>query len=124
MSETRYSVQERIWIIKYKYLLTYPVSIKREWQKHYTSKPPTSQTINNIFNKWELSESVANAEKPGRLTSIFTQENSDRVAQLYRETPKAYSSRVSLQLQLSKMSIRRIIKSLGLKHYFPRLFKF
>ena len=116
MCETRYSVQERIWIIKYKYVLTYPVSIKLEWQKHYTSKPPTSQTTNNIFNKSELSGSVAIAEKPGRLTSISTQENSDRVAQLYHETTKACSSPAASQLQLSQTSIQRIIKSLGLKH--------
>ena len=111
MSGQRYSLQQRIWIVEKKILLKYPVSIRRAWQKNYTSTPPTTQTIHNLFNKWKLTGSVADSEKLGQPTSITTEVNIVRVSQFYSETPQTSSRRASHQLQISQTSIRRIINS-------------
>ena len=68
-----------------------------------------------------MTGSVADSKKPGRPTSITTEVNIVRVSQFYSETPQTSSRRASHQLQISQTSIRRMINSLGLKHYIPRL---
>ena len=52
MSRRVYTANEKVWIIKHHYKLTYPMNIQRLWRKKKTSEPPTRKTINYIVQKF------------------------------------------------------------------------
>jgi len=121
MSQSRYTIQQRVWIIKQKYLVTHPISIQRQWKKEFNSDAPTRRTINLLFDKWERTGSVLDAPRSGRPVLVTSEDNHERVRQHYENHPQTSSRRGSSQLEISSTSLRRILKDLKMRHYIPRL---
>ena len=121
MSYSRYNTEQRIWLVKQKYLLQHNISIQRLWVKEWESVAPDNRTINNIFAKWEKSGSVHDAQRCGRPVSVTINENKESVSEHFQNNPSSSASRASLVLDVSRTSLRRMIKELGLHLYRPRL---
>lgn len=117
----KYSVQDRVWITKQKYLLSHNVSIQRLWRKQRNTPPPDSKTINALFSKWEESGSVCDAPRSGRPVSVTSAEAKNAVQQHFADHPSTSARRTSQQLDIPRRSLARLIKQLGLRHYIPRL---
>ena len=121
MADIRYSIQQRIWIIKHKYLLKFPISIQRSWKTEFKTEPPTSKTIKFLFDKWERTGSVQNEQSPGRPKTITTTETKEIVKKHFEEKPTTSSRRGSIELGIKRTSLMRILKDLKMKPYIPRL---
>ena len=93
MADIRYSLQQRIWIVKQKIILQCPVSVQRQWSQEFGSPPPSRHTINSLYNKFETTGSVLDAHKPGRPTSVTTPVAEETVEQHYEEHPRTSARR-------------------------------
>ena len=120
MSELCYNMQPKIWIIKHKYLLKYPVSIQCQWKRDF-NLPVLTITIDNLFNKWETTGSVIDAPRPGQPLSIRTEENCQLLKHHNEDHPQTSTRQGSSQLDINSSSLRRIIKDLKLHHFKPKL---
>ncbi len=101
MSDTRYSINKRIWIIKNKYLLHYPISIQPKWRKEFHTEPPTRPSIDLLFRKWETTGSVHDAARSGCPITIRTEEKKEQIRNHYEENPNTSLSRGSGQFDVS-----------------------
>jgi len=75
----------------------------------------------NLVQKFDETGSVADAPRSGRPRSVSTDDNKERVREAFQESSETSLSRASLELNLSKSSLQRMMKELRLKHYRPQL---
>ena len=121
MSGSRYSLEQRIWIVKHHYLLQYPITIQRAWRKEFAIAAPSPQCIRELIAKFEESGTVLDAKRSGRPVSVTTDDNKEEVKQHFQDYPTTSTRRGSLQLEISRTSLRRMLKQLKLRPYIPSL---
>ncbi|CAF1264566.1 unnamed protein product [Rotaria sordida] len=79
------------------------------------------QTIYRLATKFDETGSMEDAPRSGRPTSITTEENMELVSESYTLNPQKSQRRAAHDLDISRSSVRRIMKELNLKPYKPRL---
>lgn len=121
MARRQLSVKERTWIVKHMYRLEYPINVQRLLSKEINSNPPDRKTITSLMNKFEETGSVSNIDSPGRPVSVTDPSTKDQVSSILEKEPQTSPREMSLNLNISRSSVRRIYKSLGFKPYIPRL---
>lgn len=117
----RLNLNEKTWIVKHMYRLEYPLNVQRLWAKEINSNPSDRKTIRSLMNKFERTGSVLNIDPPGRLVSVTDQATKDEVASILKNEPRTSTRQISIDLNISRSSVRRIYKSMGFKVYIPRL---
>ena len=120
-SRFRLSSSERIDIVKWYAAYQNAAEVARQFQHRYGRAPPTRQNILDIARKFDKTGSVQDASRSGRPRSVSTEENKQRVLAAFEENPGTSAKRASLELNLSRISLLRMMKELGLKLYRPRL---
>ncbi|CAF1470320.1 unnamed protein product [Rotaria sordida] len=122
MSESsRLSTFERIEIVKWYAMYQNAGEIARQFQQCYDRTPPTRKNILNLVRKFDETGSVEDESRSGSPRSVSTDENKERVRAAFEESPGTSLRRASLDLNLSKSSLQRMMKKLGLKPYHPQL---
>jgi transposase len=117
----RLSSSERIDIVKWYAVYQNAAEVARQFQHHYERAPPTRESILDITRKFDETGSVQDLSRSGRPRSVSTEENKQRVLAAFEENPGTSAKRASLELNLSRTSLLRMMKELGLKLYRPRL---
>lgn len=119
----QYSLKERVFLVKSYYQLKYPISVQRKWKTTFTSRPPTTVTINNLIAKFERTGMVNNdTSKSGRPRSVRDDNSIAEVKNAIFEEPTSSIRRLSADNDLSKSTVHRILKKdLKLKPFHPRL---
>ncbi|CAF4924080.1 unnamed protein product, partial [Rotaria sp. Silwood2] len=82
---------------------------------------PARQTIYRLATKFDETGSVEDAPRSGRPTSITTEENMQLVSESYTLNPQKSQRHAAHDLDISRSSVRRIMKELNLKPYKSRL---
>ena len=95
--------------------------VARQFQQCYDRTPPTRKNILNLVRKFDETGSVEDEPRSGRPRSVSTDENKERVRGAFEESPATSLRRASLDLNLSKSSLQRMMKELGLKPHRPQL---
>ena len=80
------------------------------WYSVPMRKAPTATTIRTLADKFRTVGSVADKVRTGRLKTVRTAENIERVRLSVLQSPKTSSRRRSKQLGLSDTSLRTILK--------------
>ncbi len=75
----------------------------------------------NLVRNFDETGSVQDAIRSGRPRSVNTEEKKERVRAAFQENPTTSSRRAALELNLSRTSLQRMMKELGLKPYRPQL---
>jgi transposase len=117
----RLSSSERINVVKWYAQYENAGEVARQFEEHYNRSPPTRKTILTIARKFDETETIEDEPRSGRPRSISTDENRERVRAAFEEDPETSTRRASLELDLSRTSLRRMMKELGLKPYRPQL---
>ncbi len=112
MSDTRYSINKRIWIIKNKYLLHYPISIQPKWRKEFHTEPPTRPSIDLLFRKWETTGSVHDAARSGCPITIRTEEKKNKSVIIMKKIQTLHFLVALVSLMLALHRILKEIKTL------------
>lgn len=82
---------------------------------------PQGRNITALVKKFELTGSVADAQRPGRPSTATTTANGDRLAEALHRSPQKSSRRLARELGISQWSVLKLLKSLRMKPYIPRL---
>ena len=117
----RLSSSEKIEIVKWYAIYQNASEVARQFQNHFNRTPPTSKNILSLVQKFDETGSVADKPRSGRPRSVSTDNNRERVRAAFEENPGISARRASLELNLDRSSLRRMIKELGLKPYRPQL---
>jgi transposase len=113
---------QRKWILKKQYWKTENAEkVRQKWAEESDTPPTSRQTIYRIRDKFDETRSICNAPKSGRPVIVNTQENEVLVSQTFTKSPQKTKQRVSIELGISRRSLSRLMKRLGLKIYRPRL---
>lgn len=117
----RFTQEERIFIIENYFSFGNAEAVRKEWMRRYgEERVPVRKTIYELRDKFRHTGSVADLQRSGRPLTALTTENklslTDSIAQNRGEVSVR---RLSAELQISKSSISRILKDIGMKpfHY-------
>ena len=119
----RLSLSERIKIIKWHASYQNAAEVAHQFHHLYSRTPPARQNILNIVRKFDESGSVQDSPSSGRPSSVSTDGNKERVRAVFHNIPDTSSRRASLELNISRTTLRRMMKELGLKPYRPQLLR-
>ena len=117
----RLSVREKTEIVKWYAIYQNAPEVARQFHQCFGRTPPTSKNIWSLVKKFDETGSLEDQPRSGRPRSISTDENKERVLKAYEENPTTSQRRASLELNLSRSSLRRMMTELGLKPYRPQL---
>ncbi len=121
MASNRYSITEKVWIIR-KYSQTQNATeVSRQWKKEFGTDPPSAKYVISLNNKFDETGTVADLPRTGRALSASTVENSDRVISAFVASPIKSVRRASLQLGISKSTVSRVLSKSNFKAYHPTL---
>ena len=79
------------------------------------------ESILDIARKFDETGSVQDKPRSGRPRSVSTEKNKERVLAAFEKSPGTSAKRASLELNLSRTSLQRMMKELELKPYRLRL---
>ena len=125
MPAPKFSLRERTLLVKlwYKFDGTFTDVIDEFAVQSPGSSVPNRTTIWRLVKRFEEFGTVADKPRSGRPKTSMTEENLQTLAQTFVENSNQSAKRVSLQLQIPRTSLRRLMKSLKLHVYRPRLFQ-
>ena len=117
----RLSLCEKTEIVKWYAIYQNAAEVARQFHSCFDRTPPATKTILNLVKKFDETGSLEDKPRSGRPRSISTDENKERVLEAFEENPTTTQRRASLELNLSRGSLQRMMKELGLKPYRPQL---
>ena len=117
----RLSVREKNEIVKCYAIYQTAVEVARQFHKCFDRTPPTSKSLLSLVKKFDEIGSLENQPRSGRLRTISTEENKQRVLKAYEANPTTSQRRVSLELDLSRSSLQRMMTELERKPFRPQL---
>lgn len=112
---------QRKWLLKEYWKTENCERVREKWIEEFHTLPPSRLSIYRLMDKFDLTGSICNAPKTGRPKTVTTEDNEMLVAQSYVQSPKKSKIRASLEIGISRRSVSRIMKKLGLKMYILRL---
>lgn len=119
----KFSVRERVFILQKWWLHDHNYEdVVQLFVQHFPNiNPPSRQAIHNLNKRFEETGSVADLQRSGRPKSVTTEQNLTTVAQSFVQSPSKSTRRASSELGISRTSLRRMMKSVGLKPFRPTL---
>ncbi len=100
------------------------VTVQRNFRKEYRTRAPRRDSILRYHANLMRYGSVwipKDESEAGRPISARSAENIDKVLEAFRRSPEKSIRRASLQLDLNKTTIHRILKAAKLKAYKPQI---
>lgn len=82
----------------------------------------SSTNVKALIDKFNVTGSVCDAPKSGRKRAITTPEKALEVMESLERSPQKSTRRLANELGMSHMSVWKLLKSLDLKPYIPRVF--
>lgn len=115
--------EQRIFVLKHWWTSgkTYQVVYAAFQNEYPDEKVPSRQAIHQLANKFAETGSVDDAPRSGRPTTVRTEENKQLVSETFFQNHQTSQRRASIQLDISRTSLQRIMKDLNLKPYKPML---
>lgn len=112
-------IRERVFILQQWWLHDHNYEdVEESFVQHFpNSRPLSRQAIYNLNKRFEITGSVADLPRSGRPKSVTTEENLETVAQSLVQSPTKSTRRASSELGISRTSVRRMLKTVGLKPY-------
>lgn len=104
----RLSVREKTEIVKWYAIYQNAAKVARQFHQCFGRTPRTSKNMLSLVKKFDETESLEDKSPSGRPRSISTDENKERILEAYVENPTTTKRRASLELNLSRSSLRRI----------------
>lgn len=118
--QARLNFEQRKCAIKLWWKHENAAAVIRNWPEDMGTAP-TRLSLYRIRDKFDETGSIMDAPRSGRPVKVCTQENLQNVAEAYAHSPKKSTRRASSELSISRTSLQRMMSSLGLKPYRPRL---
>ena len=116
------TLQQRIFVIEKINEYGNANRVREDWRAEYVDvNPPHRDTIYHLRNRFHETGTVADLPRSGRPRSVRTQEVADEVAAAVTQSPQKSAVRLSAELDISRTSLRRILKESGYKMYHPKL---
>lgn len=117
-----FTLDQRVSLIKLWYQYESNQSVNEEFQELYPGvAPPSRVGLYKLRKKFETTGSVCDAKRSGRPKSVTTPEAMQEIAQAFVHSPKKSTRRASLELDISRRSLQRMMHKLKLKPFIPRL---
>lgn len=91
----------------------------RKWS--FTTPKPSPKGIKKVIENFKETGTVHRRKGQGRKKTIVVEENIEKVRRKIEEDPKKSCQRLSVELNISRSSVFRILRSLDLKPYRPTL---
>lgn len=117
----RLSSPEKIEVVKWHAIYQNAAEVARQFQHRFDRSPSTRKAIWDLVRKFDKTGSVQEAPRSGRSRSVSTDANRERIRAAFEENPQTSTRRAALELNLSRSSLIRMMKELGLKPYRPQL---
>ena len=95
--------------------------VARQFHSCFGRTPLATGNILSLVRKFDETGSLEDTLRSGRPRSIATDENKERVLEAYEENPMMTQRRASLELNLSRSSLQRMMRELRLKPNRPQL---
>ena len=114
------TTNERIFCVKKFYSSNNVSLVCRDFENTFKSTVRW-HTVKDIVTKFEETGSVVDKIRSGRPPTVNIERNRMQVGEFISTQPRTSSRRLSEELHISRSSLRRIIKELGLKPWYPRL---
>lgn len=94
------------------------IQTQRAYRRHFNVRnSPSESMIRRLVTRFEEQGSVRDLPRSGRPHSVISEANIQRVLESVEENPETSTRRRSAELQMSRRSLRRILK--GNLHLFP-----
>ena len=110
------SVQDRINVVLLMAKHESVTTARREWQRNFTSKPPSESTFRLVFKKFTETGSVQDAERSGRPS--LDEDDVLRVKEEFENNPRSSVRDAANQLDMPRETVRRTLKrTIGMKSF-------
>ena len=115
----KFSIVQRTQIVKVYY--QYQGSIiqtQRAYRRHFNVRDaPSKNAIKGMAKRFEDQGAVSDLPRSGRPKAVCTDENKERIHENVEENPTTSTQKLSLELRISRTTLKRIIKSLNFYPY-------
>lgn len=123
MSSSRFSFEEKKFILKCYWKYENIAEVQRRFIEHFSKAPPSRPTIARIRDKFEQDGTVHDLHKEhsGRPRTSTDAAGEAAVLEAFQRSPKKSLRRAACETGISRNSIHRILKARKWKCYIPRL---
>lgn len=121
MQRRKFTINERVFMIKHYYSENSFRHVSDKWHENFETPCPGKSTVYDLVSKFETTGTVNDGKRSGRPKTATHAENTDLVATCFVNSPKKSIRRASLELDISRSSLQRILHAAGLKPYRPHL---
>ena len=115
------TTEQRKWVIKEYWKCENAERVREKWSQLFDIPAPSRLSIYRLRDKFDQTGSILDKPKAGRPVSVTTPDNVMQVALMYTEHPDTSKRKASLEMDVSRRSLTRMMKSVGLNLYRPRL---
>ena len=114
------TLSERVGAVKFFYQTNNQTEAVRRLKKDF-GIATRRQTVADIVSKFESTGCVIDIQRSGRPRTSRNDDNQELLINRVSENPRTSTRRLSLELQLSRSSVQRLLRDSGLKPYRPHL---
>lgn len=94
----------------------YGTTARRQWQREFTTKPPSESTFRLVFKKFTKTGSVHDAERSGRPS--IEEGDVSRIQEEFEDNPRSSVRDAAGKLGIPRETLRRTLKeSIGMKTF-------
>ena len=117
------TLQHRIFLIEKYFQCGYAQRFREEWINEYSDEksPPHGDTIYHFRGQFHQNGSAADLPRSGRPPSVRTPEMADCLSSAIAQSPQKSAVRLGAELDISRLSLRRILQENGYKVYDSKL---
>lgn len=83
----RLSLREKTEMVKWHAIYQNAAEVARQFHSYFNRTPPARKTILSLVKKFDETGSLEDKPRSGRLRSVSTDENKERVLETYEENP-------------------------------------
>ena len=94
------------------------IQTQRAYRRHFNVRDaPSKNAIKGMVKRFEDQGAVSNLPRYGRPKAVCTNENKERIRENVEENPTTSTRKRSLELGISRTSLKRVLKSLNFCPY-------
>ena len=115
----KFSIVQRTQIVKFHYQNQGSIiQTQRAYRRHFNVRDALSKNaIKGMVKRFEDQGAVSDLPRSGRPKAVCTDENKERIRENVEENPTISTRKQSLELGISRTSLKRVMKSLNFYPY-------
>ena len=115
----KFSIVQRTHIVKFYYQNQGSIiQTQRAYRRHFNVRDaPSKNAIKGMVKRFEDQGAVSDLPRSGRSKAVCTDENKERIRENVEENPTTSTRKCSLELGISRASLKRVMKSLNFYPY-------